>query len=238
MQSLELANRVDRPGFMLASDSVYFQNWARTLFLSITHHAPWAHVHFHLFDPLPEDLAWCYASTASVSWENTDPAYTDSKQDSVLYWAAARYMRVVDIYEHSTPVINLDVDSIMVKPLSQEQFMQDLAHSWVPTTPPGKRKTLSLCSAIGFAADNTRYTLRDRLMGVYQNDRLSWALDQNICDELLARGQIQAMDLRYTDFKFKDDSYIWTGKGERVYKNTFKDAQQPYLAQLGTKLSI
>lgn len=237
MQSLELDNKVDRPGFMLASDSVYFQNWAQTLFLSITHHAPWAHVHFHLFDPRPEDLDWCRASTASVSWENTDPAYTDTQQDSVLYWAAARYMRVVDIYEDKTPVINLDVDSIMVKPLTQEQFMQDLAYSWVPTTPPGKRKTLSLCSAIGFAADSTRYFVRDRLMGVYENDRLTWALDQDICDELLQRGQIKSMDLRYTDYKFTDDSYIWTGKGERVYKNTFTTAQQPYLAQLGRQLS-
>lgn len=229
MQSIELEKRIDRPGFMLACDSVYFQNWARTLFLSITHHAPWAHVHFHLFDPLPEDLAWCHASTASVSWENTDLAYTNTKQDSVLYWAAARYMRVVDIYEDLTPVINLDVDSIMVRPLSQEQFMQDLAHSWVPTTPPGKRKTLSLCSAIGFAADNTRFALRDRLQGVYENSRLTWALDQELCDELLAQGKIQAMDLRYTDFKFGESSFIWTGKGERVYKNTFVAAQQPYL---------
>lgn len=238
MQAIELENKVDQPGFMLASDSVYFQNWGKTLFLSIAHHAPWAHVHFHLFDPTDQDLGWCRAQGATVSWEITDPAYTGSKQDSILYWAAARYMRVVDIYTDSTRVINLDVDSIMVKDLSQDQFFHDLAHTWVPTTPPGKRRTLSLCSAIGFGPDTTRYILRDRLMGVYENDRLTWALDQNICDELLERKQIQAMDLRYTDFKFREDSFIWTGKGERVYKQSFVTAQQPYLSQLGTKPSI
>lgn len=238
MKPLELEKKIDRAGFMLASDSVYFQNWGKTLFLSIAQHAPWAHVHFHLFDPGPQDLDWCHFNGATVTWETTDPNYCASKQDSVLYWAAARYMRVVDIYYDQTPVINLDVDSIMVKPLSQEQFLADLAHSWVPTTPPGKRRTLSLCSAIGFGPDRTRYHLRDRLIAVYENSRLTWALDQNICDELLEGQQIQAMDLRYTDFKFKEDSFIWTGKGERVYKQSFVTAQRPYLTQLGINPSI
>lgn len=231
MEPLKLDKKVDRPGFMLACDKMYFRNWGKSLSRSITHHAPWAHVHFHLFDPDIDDVNWCLRHGASVSSEPTHPDYKQDHENQVLYWSAARYMRVPDIYEDSVPVINLDVDSIMVKCLPQSQFERDLTNSWVPTTPPGKRRTLSLCSAIGFAADRTRYLLRDRLLGHMENSRLSWALDQQVCDELLALGQITSMDLRYTDFKFSDGSYIWTGKGERVYKSSFLQKQKEFLDQ-------
>ena len=36
--------------------------------------------------------------------------------------------------------------------------------------------------------------------------------------------EIHEMDLRYTDYKFKDNSYIWTGKGDR--KNGHKKGRR------------
>jgi hypothetical protein len=143
-----------------------------------------------------------------------------------VYWAATRYIRVPEIYTDSTLVINLDVDSVMVNDLSQQQFESDLMYSWVPVAP--KRETRSLCSAIGFAADLGRYAVREKLYNVYANSRLTWALDQHLCDELLDSNDLQPMDLRYTDYKMKDTSYIWTGKGDRVEKSSFKNAQAQY----------
>lgn len=226
MQPLNLPKLVDRAGFMLASDTLYFNRWAKYLFFSIKTHAPWAHVHFHVFDPVDADLIWLNSVSCSYSAEATPDHYCQDHDTKVIYWAAARYMRVPEIYTDSTPVINLDVDSIMIRPLSQQQFETDLSRSWVPVAP--KRETRSLCSAIGFAADSGRYAVREKLYNVYANSRLSWALDQRLCDELLDENKLQPMDLRYTDYKMKDTSYIWTGKGDRVEKSSFKNELRVY----------
>lgn len=226
MQPLDLPKLVDRPGFMLASDTVYFNRWTKYLFYSIQQHAPWAHVHFHVFDPTKQDLAWLAAANCSYSSETTPEHYCQSHQDRVVYWCAARYIRTTEIYTDTTPVINLDSDSVMVKDLSIEQFLQDLAHSWVPVA--AKRETRSLCSALGLGLDQGRHAVRQTLLDVYTNSRLTWALDQRLCDQLLDSDQLQPMDLRYTDYKMKDTSYIWTGKGDRVEKSSFQNALQRY----------
>lgn len=227
MQPLDLPKLVDKPGFMLAADTIYFNKWTKYLFFSIKKHAPWAHVHFHIFDPTAADLAWLKTADCSYSTEPTPLDYCQSHSDKVIYWCAARYIRTTEIYSDTTLVINLDADSIMVADLSQEQFIDDLKHSWVPVAP--KRETRSLCSALGLAADQSRYHVRNMLLDVYKTSRLSWALDQRLCDQLLDCGKIQEMDLRYTDFKMKDTSYIWTGKGDRVDKSSFRNALKPYI---------
>lgn len=226
MQPLNLPNRIDRSGFMLVADTIYFNKWAKCLFFSIQHRAPWAHVHFHVFDPTADDLDWLSRSNCSYSSESTPEHYCQDHATKALYWSAARYIRVTEIYTDDTAVINLDVDSVMVQDLTQQQFETDLQKSWVPTAP--KRETRSLCSAIGFAADSGRYAVRQKLYNAYANSKLVWALDQQLCDQLLDTNDLQPMDLRYTDYKMRDNSYIWTGKGDRVEKASFKNAQKKY----------
>lgn len=226
MQPLNLPKLVNQPGFMLACDTAYFNRWAKYLFFSIKQHASWAHVHFHVFEPTTSDLNWLDRAQCSYSFEDTPEQYCQTHQDRVVYWCAARYVRPAEIYNDSTPVINLDVDSVMIKDLSIDQFYHDLKYSWVPVAP--KRETRSLCSALGLGLDSGRYAVRQVLLDVYKNSRLTWALDQRLCDQLLDSNQLQPMDLRYTDYKMKPTSYIWTGKGNRVEKSGFQTALRRY----------
>jgi hypothetical protein len=228
LKPLNIENKIDKHGFMLACDTVYFNNWAKILFFSIKKHAPWAHIHFHIFDPSQQDLDWVSKQLCTYTHEFTPADYSQDHDSKVFYWSAARYMRFVEIYKDSTKAIDLDVDSIMIKALPQAVFEKDLEKSWVPTAT--KRDTLSLCSAMGFGLDNARYIIRDKLKHIYDTDRLTWALDQRLCDEMLAAGQLQQMDLKYTHYKFgKGYPYIWTGKGDRVGKELFVNAAKEYL---------
>jgi hypothetical protein len=200
----------------------------KNVYASIKKHAPWAHVHFHIFDPSQQDLDWVSKQLCTYTHEFTPADYSQDHDSKVFYWSAARYMRFVEIYKDSTKAIDLDVDSIMIKALPQAVFEKDLEKSWVPTAT--KRATLSLCSAMGFGLDDARYVIRDKLKHIYDTDRLTWALDQRLCDEMLAAGQLQQMDLKYTLYKFgKGDPYIWTGKGDRVGKELFVNAAKEYL---------
>lgn len=225
-----LSAKITQPGFMICGDSNYFKQWIKTLYLSIQKHAPWAHVHFHLFDPAAEDIQWMQQRDCTFTWENIPHEHLSTDLERVLYLGAARYMRVREIYTDDTVLINQDADSLMVRDLSKEEFLKSLEHSWVPTAP--KREQLSLCSAFGCGPDRTRHIVCDRYSAVYGTPDWIFAYDQRAMDRMIEAGEIAPMDLRYTDFKFSDTSYIWTGKGDRVYKSRFKQAQEPYLSQI------
>lgn len=227
MEPLKISSKIDRPGFMLAADTVYFNQWSKILYMSIKKHAPWAHCHFHIFDATDADIDWLAKHDCTYTHEVTPASYAIDKPTAVLYWSAARYIRFPEIYTDSTPCIDLDADSIMINALSKDVFLKDLAKSWVPTRFK-KDKVKSLASAIGFGLDDVRHDFTARLKDVYINDRLSWALDQKILDTMLAENKIQPMDMRYTDFRFASGAYIWTGKGDRVNSEIFIKAQESY----------
>ena len=224
MTPLSIKNKIDRNGFMLAADTIYFNNWCKTLYMSIRKHAPWAHIHFHIFDATSQDQEWLNTHPCTYTTEVTPEHYATDNDTAKKYWVAARYFRVPEIYTDSTLVIDLDADSVMVNPLSQETFEQDLQRSWVPTRPA------SLASAVAFGQDNVRHIFAERLLDVYHNGSLRWGEDQIILNEMLANNEIGAMDLRYTHFKFDPNAYIWTGKGERVNRRQFQEAIKPYQA--------
>jgi hypothetical protein len=174
-----------------------------------------------VFDPTPSEIVWLSSHNCSYSTENTPSEFTDWASKG-LYWSVARYARVLEIYTDDTLVIDLDVDSVVVNPIPQTEFLKDLESSWVPTRLKGGQ-IKSLASAVGFGADRTRYILAELLMDAYKNNKLVFAADQAILNGMIGRNEIKKMDLRYTDYKFGKNgvSYIWTGKGDRVKEPKF-----------------
>lgn len=212
---------ITQPGFFCGCNIDYFRAWGQVLALSVQVHAPWAHVHFHVFDGTKQDQQWSKTRGFSFSAEPTPDDYNQDLEQRRAYWSNMRWVRATEVFDANTPVISIDADSIMVQPLSQDQFLQDLQTSWVPTAP--KREQLSLASAVGYGLDDARFVFAERMKTILHTGRLAWADDQRLLDEMIDQGQIQAMDLRYTDFKFRDTSYIWTGKGDRKFKVKFND---------------
>jgi hypothetical protein len=207
-------NKITTAGFLCGCDTEYFNQLGKSLYASIREHAPWAHMHFHIFDATPSDIDWVNnREQCSVSQEATPEQYNQTIEARKAYWSNMRWVKVLEYYDDNTPVINIDADCVMVKPLSQEQFLQDLQRSWVPTAP--KRDQRSLASAVGFAPDHARYRFAELLLDIKNNGRFQWADDQRMLDVMIDANEIDLMDLRYTDYKFRDNSYIWTGKGER-----------------------
>jgi hypothetical protein len=217
---------INRPGFFCGCNVDYFQSWGRVFGLSAKKHAPWAHVHYHIFDGAELEIDYCQRQGFTVSVESTPAEYNQDIESRKAYWSNMRWVRAAETFDKSTPVISIDADSIMVRDLSQQQFLEDLQHSWVPTAP--KREQLSLASAVGYGLDNAREIYSAMMLDVLKNSRLVWADDQKLLDIMINSDQIQKMDLRYTDFKFRDDSYIWTGKGDRKFKVKFNEMLAVY----------
>ena len=167
MIPLNLKNKITKHGFMLACDTVYLNNWTKPLFFSIQKYCPWAHIHIHVFDPVPSDIVWLSSHNCSYSTENTPSEFTDIASKG-LYWSVARYARVLEIYTDDTLVIDLDVDSVVVNSIPQKEFLKDLESSWVPTRLKGGQ-IKSLASAVGFGADRARYIFAELLIDAYKN---------------------------------------------------------------------
>lgn len=228
MTPLNLKSKINKNGFLLTCDTKYFNKWAKPLFFSIKDHCPWAHIHFHIFDPEAGDLEWAINHKCSVSSEITPTEFTKDLTTKATYWCLARYFRVPEIYEDTALVINLDVDSVMVNPLSEKEFIKDLKTTWIPTRLKGGQ-IKSLASAMGFGADGGRHILAKRFKEKL-NTELYWGIDQATLNEMLAVNEVAKMDLRYTDYKFgsKGFSYAWTGKGDRVESKKFIDQISKY----------
>lgn len=217
--------KINKKGFYLACDHVYFEILAKTFVLSAKVHAPWAHVHLHIFDGTTEDQNWATTHACSITVESTPANYADTEDHRRAYWVNMRFVRLPELYDDQTCVISVDADSVFARSLTETQFDLDLAHSWVTTAK--KREQRSLGSAVGFAADQARHQLKQALLDLPQ---LEWYQDQIIMDQLLDTGTLQAMDQRYSDFKMTNNSYIWTGKGERKFKQQFRQLSQLYHA--------
>lgn len=217
---------ISDPGFFCGCNTDYFNKWGKVVGLSARVHAAWARVHYHVFDGTEEDQHWCESNGFSYSQEDTPDDYNQDIDQRRAYWSNMRWVRAAETFGLNTPVISIDADSIIVKQLSKYQFLDDLAQSWVPTAP--KREQLSLASAVGYGLDNARTIYANRMQHIRDTSRLTWADDQKLLDVMLSNNEITAMDLRYTDFKFRDESYIWTGKGDRKFKVKFNEMLNRY----------
>jgi hypothetical protein len=217
---------INQPGFFCGCNTDYYRTWAQVFGLSVQQHAAWAHVHFHVFDGTDQDRQWAESRSFSFSAEPTPEDYNQDLEQRRAYWSNMRWVRATETFASGTPVVSIDADSIVVQNLSEDQFLEDLQISWVPTAP--KREQLSLASAVGYGQDNARWVFAERMKEIRHTGRLAWADDQKLLDSMIDCKEIQTMDLRYTDFKFRDNSYIWTGKGDRKFKVKFNEMLNRY----------
>lgn len=218
-----LKEKINKKGFYCPSDTIYFNDWTKLFIKSANVHAPWAHIHVHIFDATPSDIDWCKSNNVSVTTEDTPEQYCLSSDSKKGYWVNMRFIRLVDIYDDTTKVIAIDSDSLFKNTLSEKQFDIDLKSSWV--TVRGEDNA-SLGSAVGFGKDNVRHAFKNKF-SAYENN-LRWFLDQEILDMMLKNNEIGNMDLRYSDFYTQPDSFIWTGKGGRKFKNRFAALADEY----------
>lgn len=219
-------SKIVKPGFYCPCDTKYFNEFGKVLAASIKTHVPWAHLHFHIFDATHDDIKYCQDRGFSVTEERTPANYNTDLEKRKDYWVNIRFVRIPEIYEDSTPLLSIDADSIFVKNISKETFLEDLKSSWV--TVAGKREQLSLGSAVGFGIDDARHILSNKLNKFLNTPDFKWCLDQKMLDEMLLEKTINEMDLRYSDYKMNEGSYVWTGKGNRKYKKIFSELVDKY----------
>lgn len=195
--------------FFFGADSIYFEQFGKSLAKSLRKYAEWANVHIHLFNPTDAQLAWCQKNQFTASYEFV----SEDCKDLRTYYACVRFIRIPEIFKSDARIISIDCDGVAIKLISKDKFLKDTEKSAVLWR--SKNQT-SLASSVFFGVDDFRVKLSNRLIPYFENDSFKWFLDQIIMDEMIREKEVSIVEFRdWGNPKIGVNTLIWTVKGDR-----------------------
>jgi hypothetical protein len=213
---------ISKNSFYFGCDRVYFNTYGKPLINSIKKFAPWANIHAHIFNPLPEQIVYCKNIGISCSYEYVDQTINEIN----TYYACVRFIRIPEIFNFNTRIISFDCDGIAVKELPQQLFLEETNVSKITWRAKHQR---SLASTVFFGPDDFRIRYADKLKSYFEEDKYYWFLDQDVMDIM-----VKANEIGYTEtstwgnHKMRSDTLIWTGKGDTKFNQNFLDHLKLY----------
>jgi hypothetical protein len=194
----------------------------------------WEHVPNSLFDlatqrwnniPISGSAKLHYDRTVNAMTKGGDA--TLAERIKKTYYACARFVRLAELF-HSCPVLALDIDAVVRKPLPALSTDRDFYLHHI-----AGRKARYLAGGLWInPTDFSRNFLkeyRDQLVTYLTNDYIYWGLDQDLLDPIVPRYNHAQLPISYIDWNMQPDSYIWTAKGTRKDLIVFVNEQQKYV---------
>lgn len=141
------------------------------------------------------------------------------------YYACTRFIRLAEILSNPTPILMLDVDSLVRKPILLPSTLSDIC-VFEKKKKRGITYTQHLASTIYYTGTRTSYDLiKDHsqlIVEHYNLEEIYWFLDQDTLDKAIVHYSKTPLDLSFVDFNFSKDSSIWCAKGQRKHLDDYK----------------
>ncbi len=219
------------PLLFTVCDPEYFYLHAEALMASINENASGTALHLHMYDPGKaqfdevERLARKFDGVnLSYTWEETDLSSL-SEDKRIVYYQSARFIRVYSALKSTrTPIIVLDIDSLIRGPVDQLVraahgadigliFRTELCH-------PGKNILASTVYAAPTSASLVFFESVVKRLSVHLLARAQTEmLDQRCLWRCYlsnkSRLKVWGIPQRFSDWNLTEDSIIWHGKGPR-----------------------
>ena len=221
-----------RPVVFAACDEGYFERFGRHLALSSVARSPATRVHLHLYEPQPSCLAEAAALTRRCGDRLTvgheGPARNPFGRPMSFYFAAGRFAVASRMRKSiAAPILMVDADGLVANELGAGFTALAEAEAGFILQPGNAalyRKILA--SAIylgpGSAAAEEFFTRLADGIGLAIAEARPHHVDQIGIHYALglsaARGDgptIEPLDLKWSDYKFRPESLIWSTKGAR-----------------------
>jgi hypothetical protein len=200
---------ISKNSFFFGADSVYFEQFGKSLAKSLRKNAGWANIHVHLYNPNDDQIKWCEKHQFTASYEYVP----EDCKDPRTYYACVRFIRIPEIFRPDARVISLDCDGIAVKSITKDKFLKDTEKSAVLWRSKNQRV---LASSIFFGTDDFRVKLANRLAPYFETDSFKWFLDQVVMAEMMHNHEVSIVEFRdWGNPKIGVDTLIWTVKGEQ-----------------------
>jgi hypothetical protein len=221
-------------------DDHYFAQYGEALVGSAMKNAPATHVHLHLVDPEPDTLqtlsTWKGNSTR-FSYTFERPHLENQTNDfRKCYYASIRFVRIAEVLRQGAgDVLCIDVDSVIRGPIEEVRDLHPMSDIMLRLRPKRKDwRWAILASAVFFrrTANTDSFSLRlsERIKRHLSSLDVRWGIDQQCIYATLRQSNIAASNLPtvFTDFDFAEESYIWTGKGDRKCSDRFRRSLQAH----------
>ncbi|WP_083921135.1 hypothetical protein [Hahella ganghwensis] len=216
-----------------ACDSKYFE-YASSLIRSVDLYSPGFVFCLHLINPsekvvrdvkmLADELLH---TRLAVSIEKTDLS-TYSDGEKVTYYACARFPQVARLLEEVDvkSILSLDSDSLIVNPIDNDFSDKPLAEVVLIIRQKESNSQPHLAVATGSiwfnCSDRVKAFAKSvgaELDALLVGRKLSWFADQIVfyqqMDIYRERMRFYNLKGKYADWKFGNDSIVWSGKGAR-----------------------
>lgn len=236
-----------------ACDVNYFDEFGHEFISSIKRNTT-AGIHIHLFNPRQEQIEYCHAQNVSVTWEDaplslfeqavntqlestqlnrTLNAMGKGKDNSIFermqktYYACTRFVRLQEVFTGTIPVLELDIDAVVRRPLVD--LLNDCDFYVHRIT--GKRARF-LAGGL-WLIPNSRSSeflkeYSEQLQSYIARDYIYWGLDQDLLDPIVPKYNYKHLPITYIDWNMHPDSIVWTAKGARKDLEKFVNEKQLY----------
>ncbi|MCV6637759.1 hypothetical protein [Candidatus Albibeggiatoa sp. nov. NOAA] len=216
-------------------DERHFFNYVIPLAVSLEINAPYNSLHIHIYN-LNKPILYALQQMRSgfqrtvISWSHESVELPNNGKHRFIYYSSMRFVRLFQLVRifKSVPIYFMDADSLVMKPLGQlpshvslcdisviTRFYEEIdnmkflasAIYWQPTP-----KSYAYLKAIAHHIEQT----------LTQNQPTIGGLDQLCMYQAYLQHQdiqIKPFPSEYVDWRFNDESYVWTGKGNRKREN-------------------
>lgn len=206
-----------------ACDSTYFEEHGPSFIYSLNDIN--RDVHIHVVNPTPGvySLAAILNATTevNVTYSFNEMTFKNWPRDSIrVYYACLRFLIAPILLRAVTRLLISDIDCVFMK------------HFEFPEQSIGFFPREPLSDTIGWEREGTKvaagavYFHKDAIQQAQKVEEaiaikpLNWFVDQIALSEVLNDlRDVHHFDKKFLDWKFEDDTVIWTGKGSRKYEN-------------------
>jgi hypothetical protein len=218
-------------------DSVYFHDHAIPLIASANVAGNDIHVHVvnpveHVFTEIHKVAHQTDNINVTFSYENTDLSLVDSR----TYYASNRFMVAEQILQHADRLMIIDTDCLIMDTIEfpEGKTLGLFTRDSLPGTQGWEQRGTKVAAGIVLLTQETIPYIQGVAARVKEYG-LRWFVDQVALYEQYLHDGFDKSD-KFIDFSDMDmdwnfvaGSKIWTGKGERKYKNmTYVDKKRQF----------
>lgn len=217
---------------LVACDCGYLDD-AVALLRSLNAASPQAHIVLHVVNPAPDTLPHLESISdelPSISLHlSAEKVRLPNPRLKRAYYASARFVRLAELLPVSTsPFLVLDADSLFVAPIDLDFTDKEEADVCLRRRDQEGEVAPHLQVAAGAvwarpvepALEYFRAVAAD-LLEEFTSATATWFIDQIILARHMkaATGGVVVRNIKskYVDWTFRDDSIVWTGKGDRKF---------------------
>tara|TARA_S200002703_G_scaffold158143_2_gene167745 strand:+ start:114 stop:845 length:732 start_codon:yes stop_codon:yes gene_type:complete len=210
------------PIVFAACDFNYFKEHAPSLVYSCNDVGK--DVHIHITEPDQDTF-----NIANILNTDTDVRCTfsyNSKENmgrgQRTYYACLRFLVLPLLLQHAKKVMTVDVDCLLMKDFDwPEKPAGFFPREPIPGT-TGWEQAGTRVAAGAVYMDERAIPLANAVVERIKEGPFEWFLDQIALSEAFARVnefQLERFDEQFMDWKFKEGTTIWTGKGDRKFND-------------------